>query len=69
MQVEVHQVETQVAGADDAEQGVQVCAVAVHQAAAVVDELDDLLDMLIEQAERVRVGQHHADARYHRRRL
>ena len=61
VQVEVHQVEAQIAGADDAEQGVQVGAVAVHQAAAVVHELDDLLDVLIEEAERVGIGQHHAD--------
>ncbi len=61
VQVEVHEVEAQVAGADDAEQGVQVGAIAVHQAAAVVDQLDDLFDVLVEETERVRVGQHHAD--------
>ena len=53
VQVEVHHVEAEVAGADDAEQGVQVGAVAVHQAAAVVDDFDDFLDVFIEQAERV----------------
>ena len=50
VQVEVHHVEAQVARADDAQQGVQVRAVAVHQAAAAVHQLDHLLDMLIEQA-------------------
>ena len=44
VQVEVHQVETDVGRAHDAEQGVEVCPVPVHQAAAIMDELDDLLD-------------------------
>ena len=61
VQVEVHHVEAQVAGADDAEQRVQVRAVAIHQAAAAVHQLDDLFDVLIEETERVRVGEHHAD--------
>ena len=63
VQVEVHQVEAQVAGTDDAEQGVQICAVAVHQAAAAVNQLDHLFDVLIEETERVRVGEHHANDR------
>ena len=39
VQVEVHHVDAQIARADDAQQGIQVGAVAVDQAAAVVDDL------------------------------
>src|SRR3990172_2558554 len=45
MQVVVQHVETQVAGTDDAEQGVHVGAVAVHQPAGAVYQLDDCFDV------------------------
>src|SRR3972149_5371637 len=61
VQVEVHQVEAQIARADDAEQRVQVRAIAIHQAAAPMNQLDHLFDVLIEEAERVRSGHPHAD--------
>src|SRR5689334_17294485 len=61
VQVEVHHVEAQVAGTDDTEQGIEVRTVTVHQAAAVVNELNDPFNVLIEEAERVRVGEHHAN--------
>ncbi len=58
VQVEVHDVDAEVAGAGDAEDGVEVGAVVVDQAASLVDDLHDLLDVLVPQAERVRVGDH-----------
>jgi hypothetical protein len=61
VQVEVHHVDPDVARTHDPEQGVHIGAVAVHQPAAAVDDLDDLLDLLLEQAQRVGVGDHHAD--------
>ena len=61
MQVHVDDVKAQVAGANDAHDGVQVGAVAVDQAAAVVDDLAHLAHVLVEQAQRVGVGQHDAD--------
>ena len=63
VQVEVHQVEAQVARADDAEQGVQIRAVAIHQAAAAMHQLNHLFDVLIKETQCVRVGEHHADDR------
>ena len=69
VQVEVHHVDAQVAGADDAQQGIQVGAVAIDQPAAIVDDLDDLLEVFVEQTERVRIGQHQSDRRYRRRQL
>ena len=61
VQVEVHQVDAQVTGADDAEQRVQVGAVTVDQAAAIVHDLDHFFYVLIEQPQRIGVGQHQAD--------
>src|SRR5215204_3927307 len=61
VQVEVHHIKAQVTGADDAEQSVQVCAVAVHQAAAVMNQLDHSFDVFIEHAECIRVREHHPD--------
>src|SRR5829696_7162009 len=61
VQVKVHQVKAQVTRANDAKQGVQIRAVAVHQATATVYQLDHLFDVLIEETQRIRVGKHHAD--------
>ena len=63
VQVEVHHVEAQVARADNPKQRVEVRTVAVHQAAAAVYQLNDLFDVLIEETERVRVREHHANDR------
>ena len=60
VQVEVHDVEAEVAGPGDAADGVQVRAVVVHQRARVVEDRGDLLDVLVEEAERRRVREHQA---------
>ena len=58
MQVEVHHIDAQVARAHNAQQGVQVGAIAVHQAARLVHQPRHLFHILIEQPQRVGVGEH-----------
>ena len=60
VQVEVHDVEAHVAGPGDPHDGVQVRAVVVERRAGVVDDARDLLDVRVEEPERVRVGEHQA---------
>ena len=60
VQVEVDDVEAHVARARDAHHGVEVRAVVVERRADVVHDLRDLLDVRVEDAERVRVGEHQA---------
>src|SRR5689334_9484574 len=63
VEVEMHHVEADATWPDNAQQSVQICAVTIHQAAAAVDQLNDLFDMLVKKAKCVRVGEHHADNR------
>ena len=58
VQVDVHDVEAHVARPRDAADGVEVRAVVVHERAGAVEDLGDLLDVLVEEAERRRVRQH-----------
>ena len=58
VQVDVDDVEAHVAGPRDPADGVQVRAVVVEERAGVVEDLRDLLDVLVEEAERRRVRQH-----------
>ena len=60
VQVEVHDVEAHVARARAAHHRVEVRAVVVQRRADAVDDLGDLLDVAVEHAERVRVGEHQA---------
>jgi hypothetical protein len=62
VQVEVHEVEAHVARPAVAHQRVGVRAVVVHQSAGRVHRRRDLVDVIFEQSERVRIG-HHADGR------
>ena len=59
MQVDVHHVEAHVAGTALAEQGVEVRAVVVHEAACLVHHLGNLQHTRLEDAQRVGVGHHH----------
>src|SRR5688500_560936 len=61
MQVKVHHVKAQITGPDDTKQGVEIRAITVHQTTTTMNQLDHLFDVLIEETERVRVGEHHAD--------
>ena len=58
VQVDVHDVEAHVARARDAADGVQVGAVVVHERAGAMEDARDLLDVLVEEAERRRVREH-----------
>ena len=60
VQVEVDDVEAHVAGPRAAHHGVEVRAVVVERRADAVDDPGDLLDVPVEHAERVRVGEHQA---------
>ena len=60
VQVEVDDVEAHVARARAPHHRVEVRAVVVERRARVVDERGDLLDVRVEQPERVRVGEHQA---------
>ena len=60
VQVEVDDVEAHVAGPGDAHHRVQVRAVVVERRPRVVHDPGDLLDVAVEQAERVRVREHQA---------
>ncbi len=63
VQVEVHDVEAHVARAGDAHDRVEVGAVVVERRPDLVHDPRDLLDLRVEDAERVRVRQHQAGDR------
>ena len=60
VQVEVDDVEAHVARPREPHHRVEVGAVVVERRADPVHDLGDLVDVVVEQAERVRVGQHQA---------
>ena len=60
MRVEMHEIETHVARAHVAHDRVAVGSVVVHQPAGRVHGAGDLGDVILEQAQRIRIG-HHAD--------
>ena len=62
VEVHVDDVEPHVPWPGDAEDRIEVGAVVVREGRRVVDRLSQFGDVLLEQAEGVRVGQH--DARY-----
>ena len=58
VQVEVHDVEAHIAGTHYAHHGVEVRPVVIHQTARSVHYLRDFQHVLLEQSERVGVGEH-----------
>ena len=58
VEVDVHDVEAEVAGLHLADDGVEVRAVAVHQGAVAVYHLGDLDDVAVEEAEGAGLGDH-----------
>jgi 2C-methyl-D-erythritol 2,4-cyclodiphosphate synthase len=58
VQVEVHHVHAEVAGARLADERVHVGAVHVEQRALGVQDVGDLVDFALEDADRGRVGEH-----------
>ena len=63
VQVEVHDVEAQLGRLGDPDDRVQVGAVAVDQPAGLVHQPGDLQHVLLEEAQRVGIGQHEAHHR------
>ncbi|MPM85661.1 hypothetical protein SDC9_132742 [bioreactor metagenome] len=60
VQIEVHYINAQVTGTGNAEQCVEVGAIAIDKPTAGVYQLDDLQHVLIKQTKRIWVGQHQA---------
>ena len=58
MQVKVNYVDAHVTGSSDSDQRIHVGAVHVDEAAGVMDDLTNLLDVSFKQPERVGVRQH-----------
>ena len=58
MQIQVHEVDAEVARTHLADQRVHVGAVHVEQAALGVHDFGDLVNLLLENAERIGIGQH-----------
>ena len=58
MQIQVHQVDAEVAGTHFADQRVHVGAVHIKQAAFSVHDVGDLVNLLLENSEGVGIGQH-----------
>ena len=61
VQVKVQHIDTQSAGLGDPQNGIKVGSIAVEQATATVDQISDLIYVLLEQPQRVGIGQHQAD--------
>ena len=60
MQVHMHHVEPDVAGADASDDRVEIRAVAIAQASGGMDQFADFLHVRVEKTERIRTGQHDA---------
>ena len=56
----MHRIDAKVPRADPADDGIEVRPVAIEIAASRMDQVGDLLDIGLEQAARVRIGQHDA---------
>ena len=60
MQIEVHDVKAHVTWPRPPDQCIHVRAIAVDQPTCLMDQRADLSDVVLEQPQRVRVGQHQA---------
>ena len=58
VKIQVHQVHTEVSRAHLAYKGIHVCAIHVEQPALGVKNIGNLVNLLLEDPERVRVGEH-----------
>ncbi len=56
----MHEVEADVTGLDNAQDGVEVRAVAIHQAASLMHQIGDFAHMLVEQSQRIGIREHQA---------
>ena len=60
VQVEVHDINAQIAGASNAQQRVHIGAVAINQPTGFMDEFDHFEDVLVKQTQGVGIGDHDA---------
>ena len=60
VEIQVHNVESHVAGTHDTDERVHVCPVVVEKSATAVHKCRDFLDFSLEKPERVRVCHHYA---------
>jgi len=58
VQVEVHDIDAEISRAGFADEGVHVGAIHVEETAFGMHEFGDLVDLLLEDAERVGIGKH-----------
>ena len=58
MQVVVHEVDAEFAGAEDARKRVHVGSVSIDEPTTGVHQADHLLDLLLEEAQRIWIGDH-----------
>ncbi len=56
----MHRIDAKVTGTDPANDGVEVRTVAIEVSASRMDQVGDLLDVGLEEAARIRIGQHDA---------
>jgi hypothetical protein len=54
----MHDVETQVTRAHYSQQGIEIGTISVHQCPSCMNQIDYFLNMLIEQAQRIGIGEH-----------
>ena len=60
VEIDVDDVETEIAGPGFADDGVEVCAVVICEAIDAVNQVADLFDVRVEKAQRIGVGEHKA---------
>ena len=59
VEVKMHHVKAHVTGATDAQQGVEIGSIVVHQSAAVMYHFYDFHYVVLKESECVRIGHHH----------
>ena len=60
VQIDMHRIHAEIAGADLADDGVEVRPIAIDETARRMDRVGDRLHVALEQAARIRIGNHHA---------
>ena len=58
MQIQVHEIDTEISGANFAYQGIHVGAVHVDQAAFGMHNVGDFVDLLLKDAQCIGIGEH-----------
>ena len=58
MQIEVHHVDTEIARPGIAQNGVEIGAVVVDEAAGFMNDIDDTVEVLVPETEGIRISNH-----------